>query len=73
MFDDITLLAPGGKTVYSGPTGENAATITGYFDRFGAHCPSEANPAEFIIDQVAPVGGSKVRLDGLPVHRALCD
>lgn len=84
MFNAIVLLAPGGKVVYSGPTGQNAQTVTSYFDRFDVHCPPDANvrfiarvpsarctddefelftpqPAEFLIDTVAPVGGSKVR------------
>ncbi|GAA5891653.1 hypothetical protein JCM6882_006157 [Rhodosporidiobolus microsporus] len=54
MFDSVVLLAPGGKTVYSGPTSEAAA----YFSRYGAVMPADANPAEFIIQTVAPVGGS---------------
>lgn len=28
MFDHVVLLAPGGKTVYAGPTGENASEVT---------------------------------------------
>lgn len=43
MFDSIVLLAPGGKVVYSGPTGPHAQTVTNYFDRFHVHCPPDAN------------------------------
>ncbi|KAM0747667.1 putative membrane protein of the ATP-binding cassette transporter superfamily [Meredithblackwellia eburnea MCA 4105] len=60
MFDSVILLAPGGKTVYAGPTGDNANIVTGYFGRLGAVCPAEANPAEHIISTVAPVGGSSL-------------
>ncbi|KIR32169.1 ABC transporter PMR5 [Cryptococcus deuterogattii MMRL2647] len=58
MFDSVVLLAPGGHTVYVGETGENAATVIKYFGDRGAYCPSEANPAEFILGTVAPVGGT---------------
>ncbi|KAI5475511.1 putative ABC transporter superfamily membrane protein Pdr11p [Pseudohyphozyma bogoriensis] len=58
MFDAVVLLAPGGRTVYAGPTGENASIVTGYFGNLGAMCPPGANPAEFIISTVAPVGGT---------------
>ncbi|KAJ9111206.1 hypothetical protein QFC22_006581 [Naganishia vaughanmartiniae] len=60
MFDDVLLLAPGGNTVYTGPTGENASTVTRYFAERGCVCPPEANPAEFILSTVAPVGGSTI-------------
>ncbi|RLL94069.1 hypothetical protein CFD26_101712 [Aspergillus turcosus] len=52
QFDTLLLLARGGKTVYFGDIGENAATIKQYFGKYGAQCPVEANPAEFMIDVV---------------------
>ncbi|AFR98586.2 ABC transporter PMR5 [Cryptococcus neoformans C23] len=58
MFDSVVLLAPGGHTVYVGETGENAETVVKYFGDRGAYCPPEANPAEFILGTVAPVGGT---------------
>ncbi|GAA6032631.1 hypothetical protein JCM8097_004852 [Rhodosporidiobolus ruineniae] len=54
MFDNVVLLAPGGKVVYTGAT----ADAPDYFGRYGAAMPVEANPAEFIISTVAPVGGT---------------
>ncbi|GAA6002985.1 hypothetical protein JCM10207_001930 [Rhodosporidiobolus poonsookiae] len=60
LFDAVVLLAPQGKTVYAGPTGENAQTVTKYFARYGATIPRDANPAEFIIETVAPVGGAAI-------------
>ncbi|GAA6004217.1 uncharacterized protein JCM10292_007295 [Rhodotorula paludigena] len=60
LFDDVVLLAPGGKTVYAGPTGASASDITLYFARYGAPMPPDANPAEYILETVAPVGGSPV-------------
>ncbi|KAF6827841.1 ABC multidrug transporter [Colletotrichum plurivorum] len=53
QFDTLLLLAKGGKTVYFGDIGDNAATIRDYFGRHGAPCPEEANPAEHMIDVVS--------------------
>ncbi|ORY63831.1 ABC-2 type transporter-domain-containing protein [Leucosporidium creatinivorum] len=57
LFDDVVLLAPGGRTVYAGSTGPSAATVVNYFGERGALCPPTANPAEHILATVAPVGG----------------
>jgi ATP-binding cassette subfamily G (WHITE) protein 2 (SNQ2) len=53
QFDTLLLLAQGGKTVYFGNIGENAATVKEYFGRYGAPCPPSANPAEHMIDVVS--------------------
>ncbi|EED17373.1 ABC multidrug transporter, putative [Talaromyces stipitatus ATCC 10500] len=53
QFDSLLLLTKGGKTVYFGDIGDNAATIKEYFGRYGAPCPPEANPAEHMIDVVS--------------------
>lgn len=53
MFDHILLLAPGGRTVYFGETGDNSGTVVDYFARNGVAMASTANPAEFILDTVA--------------------
>ncbi|KAJ5473142.1 CDR ABC transporter [Penicillium sp. IBT 31633x] len=52
-FDQLLLLAKGGKTVYFGPIGENGHDIKHYFSRYGAACPPETNPAEHMIDVVS--------------------
>ncbi|PGH13712.1 hypothetical protein AJ80_06217 [Polytolypa hystricis UAMH7299] len=52
QFDTLLLLANGGKTVYFGDIGDNGATVKHYFGKYGAQCPVEANPAEFMIDVV---------------------
>ncbi|KAE8423502.1 ABC-2 type transporter-domain-containing protein [Aspergillus pseudocaelatus] len=52
QFDTLLLLARGGKTVYFGDIGENAATIKYYFGKNGIECPPESNPADFMIDVV---------------------
>ncbi|RSH85530.1 hypothetical protein EHS25_004926 [Saitozyma podzolica] len=60
MFDAVLFLVPGGKTVYAGETGPGAQAVCKYFGRLGAPCPLNANPAEYILGTVAPVGGSKI-------------
>lgn len=56
MFDHVLLLAPGGRTIYFGETGDQATTIADYFARNGAVMSVEDNPAEFIISTVAQGG-----------------
>lgn len=73
QFDTLILLAKGGKTVYSGPIGENAQTIKDYFGRYGAPCPADTNPAEHMIDVVSGTSSqgrdwNKVWLES-PEHR----
>ncbi|KAM0228713.1 hypothetical protein ACHAP5_011875 [Fusarium lateritium] len=52
MFDHVLLLAPGGRTVYFGETGDNASKVVEYFDRYGAVIGDDVNPAEFILSTV---------------------
>lgn len=52
-FDTVLLLARGGKTVYFGDIGYQAATLKSYFSRYGADCPQKKNPAEHMIDVVS--------------------
>jgi ATP-binding cassette subfamily G (WHITE) protein 2 (PDR) len=52
-FDRLLFLAPGGKTVYFGEIGENSQTLINYFEDNGAKpCPSDANPAEWMLEIV---------------------
>lgn len=53
QFDTLLLLAKGGKTVYFGDIGDNGQTVKDYFGRYGAPCPTNANPAEHMIDVVS--------------------
>ncbi|KAJ2791803.1 ATP-binding cassette transporter snq2 [Coemansia linderi] len=53
QFDRLLLLVRGGHTVYFGDLGTDAQTLIGYFERHGAaKCPSDANPAEYILNVV---------------------
>lgn len=48
-FDDLILLAPGGRPVYAGP----APGALPYFAALGHACPPATNPAEFLADLIS--------------------
>ncbi|KAI7832790.1 ABC-2 type transporter-domain-containing protein [Gamsiella multidivaricata] len=53
FFDDLLLLAKGGKTVFFGELGHDSQDLINYFEKNGApKCASDANPAEYILDVV---------------------
>ncbi|KAG0196193.1 hypothetical protein BGX28_010451 [Mortierella sp. GBA30] len=53
FFDDLLLLAKGGRTVFFGHLGADSANLINYFERNGApKCAEDANPAEYILDVV---------------------
>jgi ABC-type multidrug transport system ATPase subunit len=58
-FDTLLLLAAGGKTVYNGPIGHQAATVKDYFAAAGCPCPAGGNPAEHMISVVSGELSSK--------------
>ncbi|KAF5385059.1 hypothetical protein D9615_001097 [Tricholomella constricta] len=51
-FDRLLLLERGGETVYFGDIGEDSRIIRDYFARHGALCPSNVNPAEFMLEAI---------------------
>ena len=51
-FDRLLLLQKGGETVYFGDIGKDAHILLDYFRRNGADCPSDANPAEWMLDAI---------------------
>lgn len=51
QFDNLLFLQPGGKTIYFGPIGPDASTLTRYLsDKCGDKCPDDANPAEWMLE-----------------------
>lgn len=53
FFDNLLLLAKGGRTVFFGDLGLDSASLINYFEKNGApKCASDANPAEYILDVV---------------------
>ncbi|KAF9562319.1 hypothetical protein EC968_005269 [Mortierella alpina] len=53
FFDDLLLLAKGGRTVYFGDLGHDSKELISYFERNGApQCAANANPAEYILNVV---------------------
>lgn len=59
MFDDILLLAKGGRTAFYGLEGQ----VQGYFEKLGYALPQRTNPADVYMDIIA---GIKSRVDGPP-------
>ena len=63
-FDRLLFLAKGGRTVYFGDLGDNAATLIEYFESHGAPpCPPEANPAEWMLEVIGAAPGSHANQD----------
>jgi ATP-binding cassette subfamily G (WHITE) protein 2 (SNQ2) len=48
-FDRLLLLQRGGQTVYFGDIGKDACVLIDYLRRYGADCPPDANPAEYML------------------------
>ncbi|KAL1845392.1 ATP-binding cassette transporter snq2 [Paecilomyces lecythidis] len=51
-FDRLLLLQRGGECVYFGDIGKDSHILLDYFQRNGAECPSDANPAEWMLDAI---------------------
>ncbi|KAK7063883.1 pleiotropic drug resistance ABC transporter protein [Favolaschia claudopus] len=51
-FDRLLLLERGGETVYCGPIGKDSAVLRDYFASRGAVCPSDVNPAEYMLEAI---------------------
>lgn len=69
-FDRLLFLAKGGRTVYFGEIGENSKTMTSYFEKHGAPpCPSDANPAEWMLDAIGAAPGSHSEIDWFQTWR----
>ncbi|KAJ5112624.1 hypothetical protein N7532_000669 [Penicillium argentinense] len=64
QFDQLLLLAEGGRTVYFGPIGESASTMLAYFEgKGGFKCPDDANPAEYMLEVIGAAPGSHTDID----------
>lgn len=61
-FDRLLLLQRGGETVYFGDIGRDAEVLRAYFQRQGAYCPPDANPAEWMLDAIG--AGQAPRIGG---------
>jgi ATP-binding cassette subfamily G (WHITE) protein 2 (SNQ2) len=51
-FDRLLLLEKGGETVYFGEIGQDSEIIREYFGGHGAQCPSNVNPAEYMLEAI---------------------
>ncbi|KAL1620268.1 Multidrug resistance protein [Neofusicoccum ribis] len=69
-FDRLLLLAKGGRTVYFGEIGKNSKTLIDYFVRNGVpDCPSNANPAEYMLHVIGAAPGAHTEIDWPAVWR----
>ncbi|KAL4787431.1 ABC-2 type transporter-domain-containing protein [Aspergillus varians] len=69
-FDRLLFLAKGGRTVYFGEIGDKSSTLASYFERNGApKLPSEANPAEWMLEVIGAAPGSHSDIDWPVVWR----
>ena len=50
--DRLLLLERGGETVYFGDIGPDSRILREYFSRYGAECPPDVNPAEFMLEAI---------------------
>ncbi|KAJ6109092.1 ABC multidrug transporter C [Penicillium sp. IBT 16267x] len=63
-FDRLLFLARGGRTVYFGDIGEKSSTLSNYFEKNGASpLPSDANPAEWMLEVIGAAPGSHSDID----------
>jgi len=70
-FDRLLFLAKGGRTVYFGEIGENAKTLTNYFERNGApECPPTANSAEWMLEIIGAAPGSSSEINWLQTWKS---
>ncbi|KAH8101046.1 P-loop containing nucleoside triphosphate hydrolase protein, partial [Phellopilus nigrolimitatus] len=51
-FDRLLLLERGGETVYFGDIGTDSHVLRSYFARYGAICPVDMNPAEYMLEAI---------------------
>jgi ABC-type multidrug transport system ATPase subunit len=51
-FDRLLLLGKGGNTIYFGDIGEDSHVMREYFARYGAPCPLNVNPAEYMLEAI---------------------
>ncbi|KIW01615.1 uncharacterized protein PV09_07086 [Verruconis gallopava] len=65
-FDRLLLLQRGGQCVYFGDIGKDAQTLLSYFSKHGAHCPPDANPAEWMLDAIGAGIAPRINPDGNP-------
>ncbi|GAA5843719.1 hypothetical protein JCM11251_003474 [Rhodosporidiobolus azoricus] len=59
-FDRLLLLKKGGRTVYFGDIGSDSHVLREYLARNGAHCPDDANPAEYMLEAIGAGSGKAI-------------
>ena len=62
-FDELYLLARGGKLAYDGPLGQNCRLAIGYFEAKARSCAEGENPAEYFLDVIGAAPRDKTSED----------
>ncbi|CAG8248734.1 unnamed protein product [Penicillium nalgiovense] len=60
VFDNLILLAKGGRVTYQGPLGEHSSTVLKYFGQHVEACDPKRNPGEYLLDVVGAGSRSNV-------------
>ncbi|CAR28015.1 ZYRO0D11836p [Zygosaccharomyces rouxii] len=69
-FDRLLFLQKGGQTVYFGDLGKDCKSMIHYFESHGSHkCPSDGNPAEWMLEIVGAAPGTHANQDYYEVWR----
>ncbi|KAK6503559.1 hypothetical protein TWF481_008573 [Arthrobotrys musiformis] len=69
-FDRLLFLAAGGRQIYFGEIGNNSETLINYFESNGGFpCPSDANPAEWMLEVIGAAPGSHSEVEWPRVWR----
>ncbi|KAJ5163911.1 uncharacterized protein N7500_005741 [Penicillium coprophilum] len=63
VFDNLILLAKGGRVTYQGPLGDQSSTALEYFGRHVDACDPKRNPAEYLLEVVGAGSRSNVTAD----------
>lgn len=64
QFDRLLFLKSGGETVYFGKLGKNCQNLIDYFENHSSKkCPSDANPAEWMLEVIGAAPGTHAEKD----------
>ena len=62
-FDDLYLLARGGRLVYDGPLGDRCTEAVRYFEKYARPCGDHENPAEYFLEVIGAGSRREITLD----------
>jgi energy-coupling factor transporter ATP-binding protein EcfA2 len=71
-FDELLLLKPGGRCIFSGPLGPEGANLISYFSSIAGVEPIKArfNPANWMLEQTAPMREKDLGVDFADIYES---